>query len=154
MGAYFLDTSALIKRYIDEQGHQWVRALYITNPKHTLVISQITLAECVATLCRKAREQSISLTERDAFIDLFYRHRQRVYQMVPVTNAVCVQAGTLCKAHRLRTYDAIQLASAILYRQQAIIEQKTLPTFTSADTQLIIVAQAEGFITESPLSYP
>jgi len=150
MAAYFLDTSALVKRYVVEAGHQWIRSLYTDRPKHTLVISQITLAECVATLCRKLREQSISVTERDMFISLFYRHHRRLYSTVQVTNALCIQAGTLCQAHRLRAYDAVQLACALAYRQRALSHHLPAPIFVSADAQLLSFATTEGLVTENP----
>jgi len=153
MSTYFPDTSALIKRYIAEKGHSWIRSLYATNPKPILVISQITLTECVTTICRKAREQSISINERDAIIDVFLRHRQRLYQMVPVTNAICIEAGTLCKTHRLRAYDAIQLASVLTYRKLSLTDQRTVPIFISADNQLLAVASSEGLATENPNNY-
>jgi uncharacterized protein len=154
MANYFLDTSALVKRYVVEPGHQWVRSLYDVRPKHTLIISQITIAECVATLCRKAREQSISVTERDTLIGLFYRHRPKLYSTIQVTNTLCTQAGTLCQTHRLRAYDAIQLASALAYRQQAFSQHISAPIFVSADVQLLSFAAAEGLITENPNTHP
>src|SRR5271165_6791246 len=101
MANYFLDTSALIKRYAFEPGSPWVRSLYSSRPKHVLAIAQITIAESIATLCRKAREQTISMAERDKLIDLFFQHRPRIYATIQVTNAVCIQAGTLCRTNRL-----------------------------------------------------
>ena len=67
MGSYFLDTSAIVKRYFPEQGHTWIVTLCDPEQAHRLYISQAALVEVVATVCRKAREQSIADEERDAF---------------------------------------------------------------------------------------
>lgn len=75
MGVLFLDTSALIKRYLTEKGHAWIKDQCHTNAGHTIVVSRATSVEAVATLCRKAREvnptQRITLDERDKQINLF-----------------------------------------------------------------------------------
>jgi uncharacterized protein len=47
MTQYFLDSSALIKRYIVEPGTTWVRSLTIPNSGNTVIISQITQIEIV-----------------------------------------------------------------------------------------------------------
>ena len=55
MSTYFLDTSAVVKRYFVEQGHDWVVDLCDPVQEHRLYISQVALVEVVATICRKAR---------------------------------------------------------------------------------------------------
>lgn len=59
MALYFLDTSAIVKRYFREQGHEWIEALHNSAPGHELYIAQIALVEVVASICRKAREQNM-----------------------------------------------------------------------------------------------
>jgi hypothetical protein len=36
MAAYFLDTSALIKRHVNETGNAWVRSLVRPKASHTI----------------------------------------------------------------------------------------------------------------------
>lgn len=60
LGSYFLDTSAVIKRYVYEIGSGWVTAVCQPSAEHTIIISQATLVEAVAAFCRKAREQQLS----------------------------------------------------------------------------------------------
>ena len=59
MTLYFLDTSALVKRYVTELGSNWVMAQCQPKAGNTIVISQAALVEAVAAFCRKTREQSI-----------------------------------------------------------------------------------------------
>src|SRR5437016_14657002 len=83
MATYFLDTSAIIKRYIFEQGQAWI--LSICNPAqgHDLYISQAALVEVVAAMCRRAREKSISMTERDQLITVFRQDSEQSYNIWP-----------------------------------------------------------------------
>jgi len=39
---YFLDSSALIKRYITEQGTGWVRSITPPSTGNTIIIAQVT----------------------------------------------------------------------------------------------------------------
>jgi PIN domain nuclease of toxin-antitoxin system len=57
MGAYFLDTSAVVKYYVLEQGRSFV--VNLCDPGHALYISQVTLVEAVTSICRKSHEKII-----------------------------------------------------------------------------------------------
>jgi hypothetical protein len=54
MAIYFLDTSAIVKRYIAEPGQAWVLSLCDPAQQHDLYISQITLVDLLphAGICR------------------------------------------------------------------------------------------------------
>lgn len=67
MVRYFLDTSALIKRYVrDEPGHQWIAEMCATESGHTIIVAEIALVEVVATFCRMARESPPRLQMAEA----------------------------------------------------------------------------------------
>jgi predicted nucleic acid-binding protein len=42
MSYYFFDTSAIIKRYVIEQGSTWVNSITARSGGHTILIAQIT----------------------------------------------------------------------------------------------------------------
>jgi predicted nucleic acid-binding protein len=75
MSVLFLDTSALVKRYVAEKGSIWIAAECHPRTRNIIVISQATLVEAVATFCRKARETDFTLRitpeERDRLISTF-----------------------------------------------------------------------------------
>jgi predicted nucleic acid-binding protein len=48
MSLYFCDTSAIIKRYVEEPGHQWISQLCDPANGHDITISQVALVEVVA----------------------------------------------------------------------------------------------------------
>lgn len=154
MGSYFLDSSAIIKRYIPEQGQVWVAALCNPTQGHKIYISQATLVEVVAGMCRRAREQSITVAERDRFINTFRQDSQNAYGVWPVTTAIYTAAGNLCRSHRLRAYDAVQLACALNLHSETLAVQVPAPTFVCADNELINIALAEGLSVDNPNNYP
>ena len=153
MASYFLDTSAIVKRYFPEQGRSWILALCRPAHGNRLYISQAALVEVVATICRKAREQFVTVTERDLLIDIFRQDSQNSYTVIPVTTSIYTSAGNLCRSHSLRAYDAIQLACALSLREEAVADQAPLPIFVCADTNLITIAGEEGLQAENPNMY-
>lgn len=81
MAIYFLDTSAIVKRYIAEPGQAWVLSICDAAQQHDLYISQVALVEVVATICRRTREQSISLSDRDRLIAVFRQDSKASYKL-------------------------------------------------------------------------
>lgn len=153
MGTYFLDTSAIIKRYILEQGQAWIISLCDPAQGHVLYISQVARVETVATICRRAREQSITLSERDRLIETFRRDSQKSYNTWPVTSDIYDAAGDLCRSHRLRAYDAVQLACVLAVREYARANEAPEPIFVCADLALLNVATTEGLSIENPSNH-
>ncbi len=155
MATYFLDTSAVVKRYVPtEQGHAWILALCDPAKGHELYISQVALVEVVAAICRKVREQSITTSDQDQLIARFRRDVHNDYDLWRVTTAIYTSAGNLCRSHRLRAYDAVQLACALGLRDKALAKQVSVPTFVCADLGLIEIAIAEGLNVENPNNNP
>lgn len=53
MAAYFLDTRAVLKRYVLETGTTRVQALTASAARHSLFVVRITQVETVAALTRR-----------------------------------------------------------------------------------------------------
>lgn len=150
MASYFFDTSAIAKRYFNEKGHAWI--IERCDPKRgsRLYISQAALVEAVATMCRKTREQIITIAQRDKLIDAFKQDSQNTYIVSLVTDSIYTAAGDLCRSHKLRAYDAIQLACALDLRNESLANQVTTPIFVCADLELLGIAAKEGLRIENP----
>jgi uncharacterized protein len=153
MSTYFLDTSAIVKRYFLEQGRDWIAALCDSAQAHRLYISQAALVEVVATICRKAREQSNADEVRDSLINTFRQDCQLAYIVWPVTTAIYTAAGNLCRSHRLRAYDAVQLACVLGLRDETVASETSMPIFICADNGLIDIAVTEKLSIENPNNY-
>ncbi|MBD2775745.1 type II toxin-antitoxin system VapC family toxin [Iningainema tapete] len=63
MTAYFLDSSALIKRYVPETGSAWIRAISALDSGNSLIIARITWVEVRSALARRQREGSLTISD-------------------------------------------------------------------------------------------
>jgi predicted nucleic acid-binding protein len=134
----YLDTSALIKRYIWESGSEQVRQLFRDNA--TIITSKIAYAETYAALTRRMREGHLARV-RYGQVCRFFELEWPAYLIVEVRDEVLHLSRDLIKKYPLRGFDALHLASAKSLRQQL----KTPITFGGADQRLLESAKAEGF---------
>ena len=108
MSVYFLDSSALVKRYTTETGSGWVSSLAERTRSDTIAVAEIARVEVAAAVAARHRASGgITLGERDAAISLMLRHFDKEYLLIPVTSAVIGRAVELTQRHRLRGYDAV-----------------------------------------------
>ena len=137
--AYF-DTSALIKRYVEEPGRREVLALLRTND---CVVSAVLPVEIRSALRRRATEQTLDVKRVPAILKRFATDRQ-FWTVIEVSGEVLAAAETLSAAHPLRALDAIHVASARLFATRI-----AAPTFTfvSADVRQTTTAAALGINT-------
>ena len=77
MTQYFLDSSALIKRYIVEPGTAWIRSLTTRSSGNTIIIAQITQIEMVSGAARRVREGALTMRTAQAVRQLIDRHARR-----------------------------------------------------------------------------
>jgi predicted nucleic acid-binding protein len=147
---FYLDASAVVKRYRPEPGSAWVEAL-TTPTGGPVVLSEITLVEVAAALAAMYRAPNgITRQERDAAVALFLSHCQVEYELIAVNRPIIDRAVTLTQAYRLRGYDAMQLATALVASEALGTVNLSPLTFVAADDDLISAAQVEGLPTENP----
>ena len=154
MSEFFLDASAIVKRYADETGSAWIRQ--ITNPdaQNTILLPEITLAEVSAALAAKQRApDGITVDERDRVLSRFFQDCDEHFTLISMERTLIDRAVELTQRHRLRAYDALQLATAL--EVNALMQARGLPTltFVAADNDLINAATAEHLAVENPLHH-
>ena len=142
MGAYYLDSSALVKRYVQETGTEWVVQLAAPQSGHEIFTALVSGVEIVAALTRQARASRLSLPDATAAIAAFKNHLATRYRVVLTIPAVV----HLAESHGLRGYDAIQLASALTVQQELLVHGIAPLTFVCADSELNTAARAEGLM--------
>lgn len=151
MSHFYLDSSAVVKRYSPESGSAWLRAVIDSAAGHSVILSEITLAEVAAAIAAKHRiPGGIGREERDKALALFLGHCEAEYSLVVVTRTVIDRAVRLTQAHKLRGYDAVQLATALLANQSLVDAGFPRLTFVAADGDLLAAANAEGLGIEDP----
>jgi uncharacterized protein len=127
----FMDTSALIKRYILEEGTETVDSYFLSA--NDIVISPITSVELHSALRRRLLDGDMGLDvhkkavyaylqEEASFIELRWDHHFKE------------TAIHLISRNRIRALDAIQLTAALSF---------DLDEFVSADRRLLETAQKE-----------
>ena len=146
MSVYFVDTSALAKRYVPEVGTSWLLSWIVPSAGHVVAISDLATVEMFALLARRRREGSLGAENAETLQSVFMLHLELEYVVTPVENESLIAASHLVNRHPLRTLDAIHLASAL-----QVARTLTEPlTFVSADNRLLSVAASEGFAIANP----
>ena len=132
--AYF-DTSALVKRYVDEPGSLEVRRLL----RARRVMSSVLLRVEVLAALRRRREEA-ALSAR-AFARLLRRVEadDASWQLVPVSDEIVAAARSRVLQQSVRTLDAIHLASA-----EALHREGLRIPFVTADARQADAGRAIG----------
>ncbi len=152
--AYFLDSSALVKRYVPETGSVWIQGIADATTGNLLIISRITWVEVLSALARRQREGSLSTTDVNLIIQRFRYDLNNQYQVIELDRALAESAGQLVNQYPLRAYDAVQLASVLLIQPAFAMATSTSLVFISADDRLLNIAQTAGFLTDNPNNHP
>jgi uncharacterized protein len=135
----YLDSSALVKLFVDEPGTAEVsHAVKEAKLVGTVVISR---AEVIAALAKAVRVGALSMDDAKSA-----RHRFRTewqhFLRLQVSDFLIERAGDLAWSHGLRGYDAVQLAASEFWRE-SLDTPVSLATF---DLKLWNAAAAVGLI--------
>ena len=153
MADYFFDTSALVKRHVIEVGSAWVKSLVRAKAAHTLYIARITAVEVTSAITRRRHGRHLCPAQAGAMLGHFRRHLAQRYHVIELTPALFDDAMRAARQHRLRAYDAVQLAVALdVHRLQQKAGLGTV-TLISADQTLNDAATAEGLTVDDPRSH-
>ena len=154
MATFYLDTSALVKRYIDDVGTDWARATLDPVTGHALVTSTLTRVELVAALMRRGRASGAVMFDVQRRLALFRGHWHVEYRPLEVTEAVLDRAVDIAERHGLRGYDAVHVAGALVRTESIPARGRSPLIFASADDEQLAAAAAEGLITLNPATMP
>jgi predicted nucleic acid-binding protein len=128
----YLDSSALAKRYIREDGSD--RVEQALSKATEAAVSLIGPPEILSALCRLQRQASISGSQyRDAKKALFRDIEDM--SVCSITIPVVLWAVDLLEKHPLRTLDALHVACALEWRADL---------FVSSDRRQISAAKESG----------
>ena len=148
MASVYLDTSALIKLYVEEEGTARVLGLVAGTDGGQAVILDLALIECRSAVRRREREGDISRADADRILDRLEVDASSSYLVQPSNSAVIEEAARLIDRYPLRAYDAIQLAGCVVVRAGV----PAGVTFVCADVQLCVAAGQEGLAVLNPIS--
>lgn len=126
----YLDTSSLVKLYVDEAGSGEVVTLLETA--EIAATSVVAYPEARAALARRRRERSLSPAAHRAARTALDADWPRVLSL-EVADPLARHAGDLAERHRLRGFDALHLASYLAIAKEFPGEAVR---FSSADKAL------------------
>ena len=135
----YVDTSALVKRYISEAGSDAFDAFFLAQAP--LAISRLTIVEMRCALARRRRNQQISPTLETQVLEAFRLDVQDgALAISPFLEDDLTLAYHLMDEVAelpLRTLDALHLAVA---------RRHSIPAFSTADKKQAEAAQQLGFV--------
>ena len=134
----YLDTSALVKLYVDEPLSQELSAA--VDEVEAVATSLLAYAEARAAFARARREARLSPHAYRHIVEMFEEDWPR-YITVEVTDRIVKHAGNLAASRALRGYDALHLASASSLRERV----SSSVMFLSFDRELSVAAKREAF---------
>ncbi|MEA1911403.1 MAG: type II toxin-antitoxin system VapC family toxin [Spirochaetota bacterium] len=138
---YFLDTSALIKNYIEESGSDYITQLL--DQASNIYVSELTIIECYSTLRRILLEKLISKNEyiylkQEIYYDFEYFHKVEYSAGLPYCEIII-------DTYQLKTLDSIQLAASLCVKDE-------INAFVCSDNKLLKAAKEENLEIINPVS--
>lgn len=135
----YLDASALVKNYIEEDGSDEVRSRLATTLP---AVSRLSMVEVAWAIARRCREGDLSAGDRDRLLADLREDGDALYLM-ELAPEVVRSAEELLVRHPLRAADAIQLSSCLVLQRWM-----ARPIgFAAFDRRLLDAAGREGLDT-------
>ena len=149
MAEFYLDSSALVKRYVQERGSSWVRRMLRPAAGNVAYTARITGPEIVAALVLRQRIGTLATDTVRRAIARFRTDFPERYALIEISAEVVDAAMGLAEKHELRGYDSVQLAAAPWLSQGRPPTSPPL-AFVSADARLNTAAAREHLPVEDP----
>ena len=140
----YLDSSALVKRYTEEVGTDFVKSILATNG--LITTSKLTYPEILSALMRKVRSGEIEKKTFNGIVDKFDKDWDHIL-VLDFHNDLLPIVKTLIEKHPLKAADAIHLSSALWLK----LSSKVDVTFVASDSNLLKAAGAEKLQVMNPL---
>lgn len=143
MPRYYLDSSALVKRYHVESGSDRVLALF-SEPANRIIASRLAVLEIDSTFARLVREGAITATDFEELTATLNKDvAEGRIQILAVSTVTFATASTIIRSiglgQPLRSLDALHAATALKVHQRS-----KLAAFVAADKRLLVSAEACG----------
>jgi predicted nucleic acid-binding protein len=131
----FFDSSAFVKRYIEETGSRDVEALYMAATE--LALSIVCIPEVVSALNRRVRERGLLRRQYETAKDGMFEDI-RDATIVNLTPDVILTCTAILEANAVRAMDALHIACAVEWGAEL---------FVTADKRQASAAKRAGLLT-------
>jgi uncharacterized protein len=147
LALYYLETSALVKLYVHEEGTKRLLSLAADEAGNRFAILSLAQVELRAAIRRRQRMSEVSPAAADALLESFRRHSEQKFLIQPLSESLLDVAFALLDGYALRAYDSMQLAGYLMLRSISGFDQ---PIFVCADKSLLTAAENEGGLVLDP----
>ena len=148
MPVYYLDTSAILKRYRNEPGTEAIDRLFDSPQADSqFYISFLTILELTSGILRLVKGRQLSQNVADDMLARFRQDTQDTVRILPLTDAIVNGAVAVVEQHQLRSADAIHLATASSIFSLAPDSECVL---VSSDRELLSAAGNSGMGVLNP----
>ena len=148
MPVFYLDTSAIVKRYRSEPGTEAIDRLFdVPEADSKFYTSFLTTLELTSSILRLANGGQLDRSAADNILARFRLDSQGTIRVLPLTDAIVNGAVTVVEQHQLRSGDAIHLATAATIFRLAPESDGVL---VSSDRELLEAAMRSGMGVLNP----
>jgi len=133
----YLDASALVKLYVDEEAAGQVRQG--VRDAEIIATCEIAYVEVRAALARRHREGALLPVDYRRAVRNLRADWPRLF-LITVNSQLVLSAGDIAEQHHLRAYDAVHLASGVACQAQT----RESVTFACWDRSLAEAAAKAG----------
>jgi uncharacterized protein len=154
MTAFIFDASAIVKRYVQEVGTDWVRTLADPAAGHEIFLTRITRVEVTAAVVRREHGGNLPGTTAATVLAEFRYNAAHQYNILEITTTLLTDAERLAEVYAIRGYDAVQLAATVNLHRARVAAGLSPLTFISSDRALNNAAAADGLNVDDPRQHP
>jgi uncharacterized protein len=140
LALYYLETSALVKLYVREQGTDRLLRLIEASPENRFALLSLSQVELRSAIRRRERNGDINTRVAGLILDRFQQHMEAKFLQQSVTDSVLDNAAEMIDRYALRAYDAVQMAGYLVLKTTL---GKELSVFVCSDQLLLQVARSE-----------
>jgi predicted nucleic acid-binding protein len=151
VNSFYLDASALVKRYVIEKGSPHVHAILDGVPHNRIHLLNIGAGEVVSILVRKRNAGNLSAASFGQAYVAFETEILRAAEVYKqsVSHRLVVSSVLLIVSHSINSTDALTLRSALAIARNLRSTGDDL-VLVASDMRLLRAAQSEGLHTFDP----
>jgi len=143
-----LDTSALVKLYVQEPGTDRLLPLVSDRPEDRFAILAISVVEVRSAIRRRQRAGDIDVSAATAILKSVQSHMETRFIRQMINETVIDTALEMIDRYALRAYDAVQLAGCLVLCGIAA----EAFTFVCSDHRLLEAARSERLAVLDPVA--
>ena len=148
MAVYYVDASAIVKRYRSKQETKVIAILLNeAPPEDRFYTSFLSVLEVTSGFHRLAAAGQLEEALIQELLARFRRDLNAQFRLWPLTNDIVAEAMGVVEEHRLRSADALHLATALSI--SALAADASL-VMVSSDRELLRSAVAAGLVVLDP----